>query len=90
MAANERVAMMWWDGGAGWGGWLAMSLLMIVVWGVLIFGGIALWRAASRSDRGQPPAVRPTPEQLLDERLARGEIDIEEYRQRRELLRSGR
>lgn len=82
--------MTWWNGGVGWGGWLAMSLMMIVVWGVLIFGGIARWRATDRSDRSQPPAGHPTPEQLLDERIARGEIDIEEYRQRRESLRSGR
>jgi putative membrane protein len=72
------------------GGWLAMSLMMVVIWGSLIFGGIAVWRAVSRTDRGPRLADTPTPEQLLDERFARGEIDVDEYTHRRELLRSRR
>lgn len=84
--------MMGWYGGGGWGGWLAMSLVMVVFWGLVIFGGIAAWRAMNRGGGGgkQRPAERPTPEQLLDERFARGELTEDEYRQRRELLHTGR
>ena len=82
--------MMWGYGNWGWGGWLIMSLMMLIFWGALIFGGIALWRSANRSDRGQQHTGYPTPEQLLDERFARGEIDAEEYRSRKELLGSRR
>jgi len=82
--------MMWWYVGSGWGGWLAMGLMMVVTWGLLIFGGVAVWRAVSRTDRGPRPADTPTPERLLDERFARGEIDVDEYTHRRELLRSRR
>jgi Short C-terminal domain len=32
---------------------------------------------------------RRSPEQILDERFARGEIDIEEYTRRRQLLHPG-
>ena len=77
--------MMWW-GGPGWGGWLLMSLLMVVFWGAVIFGGIALWRALGRGDRTPQQPAPPSPERLLDERFARGEIDVEEYTRRRELL----
>jgi putative membrane protein len=85
------VTVMWWNGGGfGWAGWLVMSLMMVIFWGLVIFGGIAVWRAASRGGRGQQRADIRSPEQLLDERFARGEIDVEEYTHRRELLRSGR
>ena len=81
---------MMWYGGSGWGGWLVMSLVMVAFWGLVIFGGIAAWRAVDRGDRAQRPADRPTPEQLLEERFARGEIDVDEFNHRRELLRTGR
>ena len=81
--------MMWWHGGPGWGGWLVMSLVMVVFWGLVVAGGIALWRSAGRDRGDRAPAQPPTPEQVLDERFARGEIDVEEYTRRRELLRSG-
>jgi putative membrane protein len=79
--------MMWWY---GWGGWLAMSLMMVIFWGLVIVGGIAAWRAAGRNDREQQRVDRRSPEELLDERFARGEIDADEYTRRRELLHSGR
>ena len=81
--------MMWWYGGSGWGGWLVMGLMMVLFWGLLIFGGIAAWRAVNRGDREPRPVGGRSPEQLLDERFARGEIDEDEYTRRRELLRSG-
>lgn len=82
---------MMWYGGSGWGGWLVMILLMVIFWGVVIVGGIAVWRAVDRRDRAPRPPTPPNPERVLDERFARGEIDVEEYTRRREvLLRSGR
>lgn len=82
--------MMWWNGGSGWGGWLVMSLMIVVFWAVVIAGGIALWRVLGPGDRESRSAEPPTPEQLLEERLARGEIDVDEFDRRREVLRSGR
>jgi putative membrane protein len=72
------------------GGWLAMSLMMVIFWGLVIFGGIAAWRATGRSDREQRQVDCRSPEELLDERFARGEIDVDEYTRRLELLRSRR
>lgn len=82
--------MMWWDGGPGWGGWLVMTLIMVIFWGAVIVAGIVAWRAVNRSDRQRQQVDERSPELLLDERFARGEIDAEEYTHRRELLHSGR
>lgn len=79
---------MWWYGGPGWAGWLAMALIMIAFWVLVVAAGVAAWRSIDRG--GRRDAVAPDPERLLDERFARGEIDEDEYRHRRELLRSGR
>jgi putative membrane protein len=68
---------MWHDGGGlGAGGWIVMSLMMLVFWAVVVGG------------RGQTGASRAGAQQILDERFARGELTEEEYRQRRALLTS--
>lgn len=66
-------------GGWGWGmmafGWLFWIL-------VLVLAGWAIWSVASRSGRpGRADAIG-----ILEERLARGEISSEEYRERRRVL----
>jgi putative membrane protein len=73
--------MMWWGG--GWGAWLGMSFGMLVVWGLVAWVIVTLVR--QRDKAGSPPP--PTAEEILDERLARGEIEADEYRERLELLR---
>ena len=85
--------MMGWYGGWGWGGWLAMSLVMLAFWGLLAFGVVALVRTLRREDRGRPAEPmtlaaprEPSAQEVLDDRFARGEIDVDEYRQRRDLL----
>lgn len=84
--------MGWYGDGPGWGGWIVMTLMMLVFWGLLIFGGLAVFKSLRRDDdRGHADRGgdgRPEAERILDERFARGEIDADDYRQRRELLRS--
>jgi putative membrane protein len=88
--------VMMWGYDWGWGGWLVMSVMMLLFWGLVIAVIIALVRylggtrqdgpsASSSADRGRLSA-----EELLDERFARGEIDQDEYTRRRQLLRAGR
>jgi putative membrane protein len=75
--------MFWTDhdlGGWGWG-WVAMVTGMVVFWGLLIALAVILVRALNRPTE-QAHGPRPSPEQLLGERFARGEIDEEEYRRR--------
>ena len=36
--------MDWYDHGSGWGGWIAMMLIMVVFWGLVILAVVALFR----------------------------------------------
>ncbi len=79
--------MFWYGPGmAGWG-YALMTIGMVLFWALVIFGVVALVRSFTRVD--QPTTTRSTPEQLLAERFARGEIDEHEYHQRLEVLRNG-
>ena len=72
--------MMHWYG-TGWSWWAAslMWLGMIAFWAVVIWAVYALITSgSSRDDGGQGDPAR----RILDERLARGEIDSDEYRRR--------
>ena len=81
----------------GWGdhigawGWVLMTLSWIAFWALVILGLIAVIRylrgtSAGRNERPSQSPGRPTPEQLLAERYARGEIDETEYRRRLDIL----
>jgi putative membrane protein len=78
--------MMWyWSGGAPWWGWVLMCVGMIAFWAVVIG---AIWYAVTHATRGEQPTRERSPEQILDERFARGEIDADEYATRRDALHS--
>ncbi len=77
---------MWWYDGMGWGGWVAMMLSMVVFWSLLFYGLLAIVRAAGDSGVGAR-ATGTDPLEVLDERFARGEIDVDEYHARQEVLR---
>jgi len=83
--------MMYWPGGGGWGGWGfgLMGIGMLLVWVLVIVGLVILIRYLVRGDRrsAPTPAAPPTPERILAERFARGEIDEEEYHRRLDTLR---
>ena len=78
---------MWWHDGMGWGGWILMTLTMVAFWSLVVCGLIALFRGYpdTSAHRG---AGDGDPMRILDERFARGEIDIEEYHAREHVLRS--
>ena len=84
--------MMWyWGGGVHWWEWLVGAIGMIAFWALVIWG---IWYAVTgitRRDRyGERHdglgERRDEPRRILDERLARGEIDADEYRHLRDLL----
>lgn len=69
------------DWGGGW--WVVMVLAMLLFWGLLIAGIVWAIRAASGP---RPAGDVKTARDVLDERLAAGDISVEEYEQRREIL----
>jgi putative membrane protein len=86
------ITMMWGYGG-GWGPWIGMGLGMTLFWGLVILGVIVLVRYSSGTGAHRERAMGNgvgQAEQILADRFARGEINEDEYRTRRELLREGR
>ena len=84
--------MMGWynDSSIGWGGWIAMTLMMVAFWGLVIFAVVAIFRGSTRESGGSghiEPGGQRDPMQTLDERFARGEIDTDEYHARQAVLR---
>lgn len=80
--------MMYWYGSgmSGWG-YVLMTLSMVLFWGLVITTAVVLGRRFLREDRplGSGPS---TPEDVLAMRLARGEIDEDEYERRMATLRA--
>lgn len=86
----------------GWGGgsweWIVMVALMVLFWGGIIWVSITLIRRTGRptsqvgaAETGSaPPTVWPNPQDVLADRLARGDIDPDDYRQRLDALRQAR
>ncbi|MFN8215117.1 MAG: SHOCT domain-containing protein [Solirubrobacterales bacterium] len=66
--------------GAGW--WILMAFLMVVFWGLVIVGIVWLVRSLTPGHGGH----RATPIDVLERRLASGEISPEEFRERRATL----
>lgn len=92
--------MMWyWNGQPHWWGWLIGVVVMVAFWTAIIWG---IWFVLTspvrrRSDRfgdagrsgrdeGDRGPERDDAARILDERLARGEIDEEEYHRLHEAL----
>lgn len=90
-----------WNDGMGHavGWWIPMIIMMVAFWGGLVWIGIAVLRRNHLTPLRWPgtphdapaaagPPPRPTAEEILAERLARGEIEPDEYRQRLDALRT--
>lgn len=73
-----------WDNGMGAGGWILMilvwvALIVLIAWAI---GRLFPLRAATESR----DETTETPDEILDRRLARGEIDTEEYARLRDAM----
>ncbi len=82
--------MMGWGNEMGWAMWLLMAVgtvgfwvLVVVVARTLIFSGPG--RQTTPQDAAAMTALN-----ILDQRLARGEIGVEEYASRRRTITEGR
>ncbi|WP_082748124.1 SHOCT domain-containing protein [Nocardioides jensenii] len=88
--------MRYWNDGHmdnGWG--IVMMLAMLGIWALVAVTAVWVVRSSGTSatapggHAASPPhSVTTSAEKILAERLARGEIDVDEYRGRLETLRS--
>lgn len=74
------------SGFGGWGmgfGWI----FMILFWGLIILGiaGLVRWLSSSNRNTNLPPPK--TALEILEERYARGEIDRDEFEQKKHDLK---
>lgn len=70
----------WYGNHIGAWGWVVMTIGMVAFWGLLITGIVSLVRhLGGGTPRAERLSVRATPEQLIAEQFAHGEIDETEY-----------
>lgn len=71
-----------WNGGMTWEGWFFMSLFWVLLIGVIVWAAAQLFpgRGGTRTES------QAEPRQILDRRLANGEIDVETYEKLRRTL----
>jgi putative membrane protein len=75
-----------WSFGWGWGGGMLFGPLFMIAGPVLLIVLVVVL-ARSLTDNRETPRVRlRTPREILDERFAKGEIQRDEYEERRKAL----
>jgi len=80
--------MIWYDHAWSWWGWLLMTVGMLAFWGLVIWGVVTVARGGIRESGTTASGPASSPQQILAERFARGEIDEDDYRQRLAALNS--
>ncbi|MBF6557517.1 MAG: SHOCT domain-containing protein [Acidimicrobiales bacterium] len=78
--------------GSGWAWWqvLVMWVGIVGFWALIVWAVYALDSSVTRRPDHEPRADRDDgPRRILDERLANGDIDTEEYRRLRDLSGAG-
>lgn len=79
----------WWHPAWGWGHMMFGGLMMIVFWGgvILLIALLFRWIGGGRDDGRHGTSSRLTALDILKERFAKGEIDKQEYEERRKCLK---
>jgi len=79
--------MMYWNGHMTTGGWI-ISILWTVIIFALIAGAVAWLTSELRGRNAVTPDTAPegSPREILDRRLAKGELTIEQYKELRETI----
>ena len=84
--------MGWYGGGMGGGAWVVMGLFWVALIAVIIWLVVRLLPGKGETPPPQAPG-QPTPESpfdILDRRLAHGDIDLETYNVQRAALLEAR
>lgn len=85
--ATERPDYWHYGSDWGWGHMIFGSVMMLLFWGVIIVGIVIVvrWLAGGVSQQSGSSSQKRSLE-ILEERFARGEIDKEEFEERKRLL----
>jgi len=76
-------------GGMGFGGMIAMILFWVVLIAAIVWA-VSRLLPGRQAPSGAPSSGQETPEDILDRRYARGEIDLETYQAQRAALAAAR
>ena len=78
-----------WHYGWGWGHMIFGSITMLLFWGgiIIVIVLAVRWLSAGSSQGTALSPSRNRAQEILEERFARGEIDKEEFEERKRLLR---
>lgn len=82
---RKEQTMMNWSGGMGTAGWVLMSIACVILIAAVVWAVATLF---GRADRPGAASIAERPEEILDRRLARGEIDTNAYDVLRKKLRA--
>ena len=75
-----------WDGGMGVAGWFLMTVFWVALIAAIVWAVAHLFPSRGTGDAAGPER----PEEILDRRLARGEIDTATYDELRKKMRAAR
>ncbi len=84
---------MGYGGGMAWVSWLGMGLFWLLLLGVILFLVVRLLPGAGQGGSHEGVSggsAAESPEEILDRRFARGEIDTETYQAQRAALAEAR
>jgi putative membrane protein len=82
--------MQWWN--SAWDGAISWPVFLPMLWPIVIIGIITaavmliMHRGRTETRSWYPDGRRQTPFEILNERFARGEIDRQEYEERKGFL----
>jgi putative membrane protein len=76
--------MMYWGNHMGTGDWIFSILGTLIIIGLIV--ALIVWAVSPREDRGSSSATGESPREILDRRLASGDVTAEQYQQLRETL----
>ena len=76
------------DGGGHWWAWLIGLAVLIALVALVVVLVVRLSSPGHSVPASAPQPSRPSAEDVLADRLARGEIDEDDYRRRRDALRA--
>jgi uncharacterized membrane protein len=80
VVARKGGQFMMYGSGFGWGWMWFAGVMLLLILAALIILIVRAWTAGSSSRGGQSPLTN-TARQIAEERLARGEITADEFRQ---------